>query len=200
MSRQRVEVDHRVVVHEAETRADHAGRSTERMCERHAPAGAVDHGDMGGSRRTGRHEVDHDLPAGLDHRPPLGSTLLGGHPVQRDIDEIRVAEVAVPVGERGLHRQPDPQDVRRGVVAELGQVPALEDVEDLDEGRSTVRRRAGRDRVAAVGAGDRLDVADPVAGEVRGRHERTAGRQIRGDPCPELAGVEVVGAGLADPA
>jgi hypothetical protein len=45
----------------------------------------------------------HGRP-GVDPLPPLVRVLLGEQPIQRDVDELRIGEPGVAVGEGELHR------------------------------------------------------------------------------------------------
>src|SRR5215467_10627200 len=157
-SRPRVEHAHAAVVHEAQTLGDHARGHAKRMRHGDAVAFAVDHGDVRGvaARRAARVEARHlrllPYPDLLGEPPRVR---LARELFHRDVDEARVADVAVLVDGGALHRLRNHADVLGRVVLELAQGEALQDVEHLDEHHPAAGRPVARDAVGAVGAPQR---------------------------------------------
>ena len=195
VARQRIEVDHRVVVHEPEARGDHARRPTQRMGQRDAGAVPIDDRDV---RRAGRlHGRERDArsrPAGVDLSAPPRGALLRDQPVRparprtpdRRGTRLRSAKAAfiASATRRMYSGELWPSD-RRSQPSRMLRISS--------ERRAAVRRLAVDDRVAAVRARRRLDVADSGTPPDRRPSRTTPPRgEVGRDPSGQLARVEVV--------
>ena len=119
---ERVEIDHRVVIHETQARCDHAGGTAEGMGESDAVARPIHHCNVGGVGRLAGCVGDGDrftplYPFAPDRRP-----LFRRHPGQRHIGEAGIGHVGVAVGKGSLHRHGDAVDILRRVVTQGGKV------------------------------------------------------------------------------
>src|SRR5499433_4015718 len=153
--RPRVEHTHAAVVHEAEAFGDHARGHPEGMRHGDAVTFAVEHGHVRrvATRRAARVEARdlHFLP-GPDLLGDPRRIVLAREPLHRNVDEARVAHVAVLVDGGPLHRLGHHADVLDRVVLERAQSEALEDVQHLDEHHPAPGRLIARDAVTAIGA------------------------------------------------
>jgi len=180
LARLLVEVAHLVVEQEAgalddDPRAVPALQRV-RAADRHAVP--VDDGKMGRLATLAvvrdRDDVAAQLDAArrfrlVDAARQVGGVFLGGQPGNRDIGEIRIAEMsgAIEVGAAaGLDQQVERP--RREALVRL-QIERFEDVEHLDE-RHAARagRRHGDDLVAEEGAADRRPLLGLVKGPLNG--------------------------------
>src|SRR5215467_2171007 len=153
-ARPRVEHTHAAVVHEAEAFGDHARGHPEGMRHGDAVTFAIDHGHVRrvAARRAARVEARYSrLLAQPDLLGEPRRVVLAREPLHRHVDEARVAHVAVLVDGGALHRLGHHADVLDGVVLELAESEALEDVQHLDEHHPAPGRLVARDAVAAIG-------------------------------------------------
>ena len=134
--------------------------------------------------------------AAVDALAPEGGPIPGHHPVEGYVLEFGVGQVRIAVGEGGLHGEADGVDVVGRVVAHGGEVVALQDVEDCDEGCAAVGRGGAGDGVATVTAGEGSVFAQAVLFKVLPGDETAVGGQVGGHALHELAVVEVFAAVL----
>ncbi len=113
----------------------------------------------------------HGRRVGVHQPPPLLSVLLGEKHLQRDIREVRVGVVVLPIREGQLGALDVGVEVLQGVMAHRGEVVALQEVQLLEEDRPLTPGIALVDIVAPVVGGDRLLDAGPVPGHVLQREE-----------------------------
>ena len=134
----------------------------------------------------------------IDRGADLRGVGLVEQAVERVLDEVRVAEVAVAVDVGVAHRLDLIVHRLRRAEARVLERIALEDVEDLaDDHAARARRRRGDDVIAAVVAFDRRELARRVLVEVGLRDEALAGAARGDDGARDRALVEAVGARLA---
>src|SRR6185503_16359936 len=87
------------------------------------------------------------------------------------VDEARIAEIGLAVRERELHRLGDTVQVAGGVVAELAQLGAIQEVERLQQRRPLAPRAAGIELDIAERGLDRLLDAGAIIRKIVGREE-----------------------------
>ena len=144
---------------------------------------------------TGRGAVRPNAPSAL------GRVLLGEHALQRDLDEVGVAEELRPVGEEPPHRLRRAMNRSRGAGAGGREVEVLKNVQDLNDSRpARAWGRGAENGVPTVGAGHRSPLNGPIRGEVRRRNRAPVGRHVLCDQPCGLTLVELVRAEAHQPA
>ncbi len=131
----------------------------------------------------------------LDGFAPRGGVGAAGHLLDGLGGEVGVAEIVGAVHEGTAESFGDVVHLGGGAVgAQLRQLVAGEDVEDLDEDDAAGGgRRRGDDIVTAIAADDRGALFDLVVGEVGGGNEASVGLLEGGDLSGYVAFVEVGG-------
>src|SRR5829696_1631617 len=81
----------------------------------------------------------------VDAPAPLGRERRREQPLERHVDETRVAVARLAVGEGELHRLGEDVDIAWTVVAHGADIDAVEDRQDLPEQRARAPRAAGED-------------------------------------------------------
>ena len=117
-----------------------------------------------------------------DQRPAYGRVVVREQARQRHVDEGRVAQVDVAVGERELRRLDHP--VQRELARSARKVEAFEDVERLAHGRAAARGRPHPEHLVAAVADRRRRAPDHlVRGEIGRRHQPRphVARRVRRD-------------------
>ena len=184
--------------------ADAIGK-IQRIGIRHRIAVGIDDGEMRGlvalpRRGIARADLGRRTRARRrDRRAQRVGISLRGQPRDRNLVEIRIAEVFGAVGIGELHRLGHDMDFLGRVLAEARQRKALENVEDFDDvDAARGRRRHRDDRMAAIGAADRHPLARAIGRQIIETH--VAARAIdRGDDFGgDGALVEGVGAAVGD--
>ena len=140
-------------------------------------------------------------PIRADHLPPLPRIVARQQRFDRHVDEARIAEISLAVGEGELHRLGDAVQVAGGVVAELAQLGRVQEVERLQQRRPLAPGAAGEQPdLAERGVDRRLD-AGAIARQIVGRDEAAVLLLEADDGGGDIAAIEGVArrgeAGLA---
>ena len=140
----------------------------------------------------GRIRTVVSMGAGGHRLARLGRVLLVGQRPGRDVDESRIRDVYLSIGDRPRHRFDQQARPFRARPAVSLQVVALEEVEHLEQRQSAGGRTCGGDSQAAITSPEWLGHIDPVAGEVFPGDEPAVGFKIGGYGFGNLALVEGV--------
>ena len=129
---------------------------------------------------------------GIDKLAANRGVAIAQQPVERNVDEFRIAVVRLAIGERELGGLDDGVDVVGGVVAHRGEVEALEQLELLQKYRALRPWPALEDRDAAiVGAHRRFD-SRREAREVGGGEQAAVGVGPCDDVARDVAAIEAL--------
>src|SRR5262245_34034252 len=199
----RVEDAHAAVVHETQAFRDHARWHAEGVRHRDAIAFGVQDGDV---RRVAAWR-----PAGIEPRHVrllLAAYLfcegarvrLVRETLHRHVDEARVANVAVLVDGGTLHGLRHDTDVLRGVVVELLEREALQDVQHLDEHDAAPRGPVAGDTVSAIRPPEGRVAHGPPVAEISDVEETAVAAHVLPDGLTDLTLVEDLIAVLGDEA
>ncbi|XQU71072.1 hypothetical protein OJJOAM_003861 [Cupriavidus sp. H18C1] len=120
-------------------------------------------------------------------------------PVQRHVDEGGIADEAVLVAGRLLHRLADHANIVGAVVPQRAQIELLEDRQHLQQHRAAAGRPVGGDAAVAVAANQRRGAHGLVAGQVLPRQQRAVFAHVGDDLFGDLAQIERVDAAGRDP-
>ncbi len=136
--------------------------------------------------------------ARLDPGRAFGGIALVQQMGDRHVDEPGVANMAVLVDGRDLHRLCHGADVVGRVMAHRGQIEILQDVQHLQNHDAAARRGAGRNAQAAILGPQGFRLFRLAPSQILGADQAAVGGHIGGNRVGDGPGIELVGAALGD--
>ncbi len=130
----------------------------------------------------------------IDELATLGGVLLVEEPVQRDVDELRIGQPLIAVGESDLHGLYDVVVVVGRPFPPTPDIEAFEQIQNLERGEALGGGWHLEGLVAAVCRADRIDPLGAVLGEVFGAQRRALRFERTADATGDVALVEGSGA------